>query len=114
MKKLLYGVLAAKLIFALYSYQRPMLSTEEAVVQAYEYLRNPPVQMYMTIEPIQVELNEVPAENIRAVLNPQEGFLNQLINKQQWEVTINYQHAVPTVVLDATTGEFLELSGPLN
>lgn len=67
------------IIFALYSYQRPILSTEEAVIQAYDLLKNQPAEMEVNIEPIQIELNEVPLEDISSGLHSREGFMNRLI-----------------------------------
>lgn len=114
MKKSLYAFLAIIIIFALYSYQRPILSTEEAVLQAYEHLKIQHSELGVTIEPIQVELNELAEEDISSVLHSQEGFINRLINKQQWQVTFIYQEVVPIVVMDANTGEIMDISGPLN
>ncbi|MFD1031550.1 hypothetical protein [Metaplanococcus flavidus] len=114
MKKILFAVLMAIIIFALYSYQKPMLSTEEAIVQAYEHLRNPPSNLELNLAPIQIELDEIPAENISLSLRQQKGFLNQLFNHQQWEVTISYEDVIPTVVIDAVTGKILDITGPMN
>lgn len=114
MKKILSFLLIAIVIFVLYEYQKPILSTEEAIVQAYEHLKAPPPEFVMSLPPIQIELEEIPAENINLRLHQQEGFLNGLFNHLQWEVTISYEDVVPTIVLDAVTGEVLDIYGPLN
>ncbi|RAZ81332.1 hypothetical protein [Planococcus halotolerans] len=114
MKKVVSAVLIAIVLFAFYNYQKPMLSTEQAIVQAYGYLKNPPSGTGVSVQAIQVELDAVPTENITLALRQQEGFLNELFNDQQWEVTISYEDVIPTVVMDAVTGEVLDIRGPLN
>ena len=49
-----------------------------------------------------------------AFLNQKNGFWNKLTNKKQWEVTVKYNGIQPTVVIDAYTGKFIDLYGPLN
>lgn len=114
MKKILSVLLIAIIILALYQYQKPLLSTEEAIVQAYEHLKSLPSSLEVTLPPVPIELDEIPAENISLSLRQQEGFLNELFNNQQWEVTISYGDVIPTIIMDAVTGEALGISGPLN
>lgn len=114
MKKIVSILLIAIVIFTFYNYQKPMVSTEEAVVQAYGHLKNPSSEAGVSIEAIQVELNAIPSKNIRLELRQQEGFLNELLNQQQWEVPISYENVIPTVVMDAVTGKVLDITGPLN
>jgi len=56
----------------------------------------------------------VPIENISATLNQKSGFWNQLTNRMQSEVTIKYNGIEPTIVMDAYTGSFIDIYGPLN
>lgn len=112
MKRIMYGVLLVLGILFLYHYQKPILTTEEAVVQAYDHLKNPP--QGAGIEEIQLELRNIPADNIQLKLHSKEGFFNEWFNKKQWEVTIEYQSVEPTVVIDAYTGKLVEITGPLN
>ncbi|WP_084243653.1 hypothetical protein [Planomicrobium okeanokoites] len=114
MKKAVSALLIAILLLTFYNYQKPMLSIEEAIVQAHGYLKNPSSEIGVSVQAIQVELDAVPTENITLALRQQEGFLNELFNHQQWEVTISYEDVIPTVVMDAVTGEVLDIRGPLN
>ncbi len=56
----------------------------------------------------------VPIENISATLNQKSGVWNQLTNRMQSEVTIKYNGIEPTIVMDAYTGSFIDIYGPLN
>ncbi|WP_033541519.1 hypothetical protein [Planococcus sp. CAU13] len=114
MKKILSILLIAVVIFVLYQHQKPTLSTEEAVVQAYEHLKNPPSEFLKSLPPIQIELDDIPGENIQLQMRPQGEFPGRLFNHLQWEVTISYEDVVPTIVMDAVTGEILDIVGPLN
>lgn len=60
-----------------------------------------------------MELKDIPPENIQVQLTPQAGYLNRLVNKQQWELTIKYNDIEPTFVIDAYTGKLITIYGPL-
>ena len=47
-------------------------------------------------------------------LTPKQGYWNEITNKMKWEVTIKYTDKESTIVLDAHTGKFINLYGPLN
>lgn len=114
MKKILSALLIAIIIFVLYQYQKPILSSEEAIAQAYKHLKNPPSETELSLPPIQAGLDGISPENISLSLRQQKGFLNELFNNMQWEVTVIYEDVIPTVVMDAATGEVLDIFGPLN
>lgn len=88
------------------------MSTGEATIKAVEHLKTPPEEFKVSIP--YVELKDIPPENISVHLKPRNGLLNKLANRQQWEVTINYQGIEPTVVMDAYTGKYIDMYGPLN
>ena len=88
------------------------MSTNEAIVSAENHLQNPPKEWRNQI--VNVDLKEIPIENSSVFLNQKNGFWNELTNRKQWEVTIKYNGNEPTVVIDAYTGEFIDLYGPLN
>ncbi|MFJ5791184.1 hypothetical protein ACIQXW_01620 [Lysinibacillus sp. NPDC097162] len=111
MKKILLGFVVMAMIF-LYIYQSHIMSTVEAISSAERYLQKPPEEWSKSIS--YVDLNEIPIENIRATLNQKSGFWNQLTNRMQWEVTIKYNGIEPTIVMDAYTGSFIDIYGPLN
>ena len=96
----------------LYQYQSPIMSTGEAIFSAEKHLQSPPKEWEKSIS--YVNLKELPIENVSAFLNQKNGFWNKLTNKKQWEVTVKYNGIEPTVVIDAYTGKFIDLYGPLN
>jgi hypothetical protein len=112
MKKIIYVVLLTMVLLFLYNYQKPILTTEEAVVQAYIHLKNPPKGV--EIEKIEMELRDIPASNIELKLHSKAGSFNEFFNRRQWEVTVAYRDLKPTIVMDASTGKLLEITGPLN
>ena len=63
---------------------------------------------------LDADLKEISIENISVFLNQKSGYWNELTNRKQWEVTIKYNGSEPTVIIDAYTGEFIDLYGPLN
>jgi hypothetical protein len=99
-------------ILFLYLYQLPIMTTGEAIFKAEEHLKNPPEEWKKS--DTYLELKEIPPDNIRAYLNQKRGFWNELTNRKQWEVTIKFNGKEPTVIMDAYTGKFIDLYGPMN
>ncbi|KOS66286.1 hypothetical protein AEA09_18900 [Lysinibacillus contaminans] len=112
MKKILLGLFVIMVMIILYQYKSPIMSTEEAIISIEKHLQNPPKESRKSIS--YVVLKEIPIENISTFLNQKNGFLNELTNRKQWEVTVKYNGIEPTVVIDAHTGDFIDLYGPLN
>ena len=112
MKKILLGLVVVMAMIFLYIYQAPIMSTGNAIVSAEKHLQNPPKEWSKSIS--NADLKEIPIENISVFLNQKNGFWNGLTNRKQWEVTIKYSGIEPTVVIDAYTGEFIDLYGPLS
>lgn len=112
MKKILLGLVIIVAIIILYQYKSAILSTEEAIISIEKHLQNPPKEWRKSIS--YVDLKEIPIGNISASLNQKNGFLNELTNRKQWEVTVKYNGIDTTVVIDAHTGEFIDLYGSLN
>lgn len=96
----------------LYIYKSPIMSTGEAIIRAEEILQNPPNERRKTIS--YLGLKEIQMDNINALLYSKNGLLNELTNRKQWEVTIKYNGTKPTVVIDAHTGDFIDIYGPVN
>ena len=111
MNKILIGLVVTLLIFLLYFYQSPIISTSEAINNAEKYLLNPPEEWENSI--IFNGLEGTPPENISVYLTPKPGYWNEITNKVNWEVTIKYNGQESTIVIDAYTGEFINLYGPL-
>ena len=112
MKKILLGLVVVVAMSFLYIYQSPIISTNEAIVSAEKHLQDPLEGWRNPIA--NVDLKEIPIEDISVYLNRKNGFWNELTNRKQWEVTIKYNGSEPTVVINAYTGEFIDLYGPLN
>ena len=112
MKKILVGLLVTLVMLFLYFYQSPIISAGEAINYAEKYLLNPPKEWKNSITFNGLE--EIPPENISVNLAPKQGYWNEIANKMKWEVTIKYTGKESTIVLDAYTGKFMSLYGPLN
>ncbi len=112
MKKIIFGLASIIVLIFIYHYQSPIMITGEAILQAEQHLQNPPKEWKNSIS--YIDLKEVPPENITASLKQKRGFWSEMLNKRQWEVTITYNGTQPTVIMDANTGEFIDLYGPLN
>ena len=113
MRKILFILLISIIIFSAYYYQNPILTSDEAILKAVEHLNDPPEEWGKWIS--KVDLNNLPSEAIiDTTLNGKRGFLNELTNRREWHVTITNGDQVPMVVLDAITGEFINLYGPMN
>ena len=112
MKRIIVGLLIIMAICFLYFYQIPIMSTSEATIKAVGHLQTPPEELKVSIP--YVELRDIPPENINVHLEKKNGFFNKLTNRQQWEITIKYQGIEPTVVMDAYSGKYIDIYGPVN
>lgn len=112
MKKLLLGLVVTLGMFFLYFHQSPIISTGVAINNAEKYLLNPPEEWAKSISFNGLE--EVPSENISVQLTQKRGYWNGITNKMNYEVTIKSSGQESTIVMDASTGEFINLYGPLN
>lgn len=96
------------LIGFLYFYKSPILSSNEAIINVEQYLLNPAEEWGR----ISFDgLEEIPEENIQAHLFPKPGFLNELFNKMQWEITIKSSEMHVTVIIDGHNGDFIGIFG---
>ncbi|WP_313894266.1 hypothetical protein [Psychrobacillus sp.] len=112
MKKILLGLVITLLMFFLFQYQAPIMGTEEVVANLEKQLQHPPKEWEKSFSHFNVK--EVSAENISLNLSPKKGFWNELTNRKQWEVNVKYNGLEATIVIDAYTGEYADLYGPLN
>lgn len=112
MKKILVGLFALIAMTFLYVYKPPILNTGEAVEIALKQLQHPPKEWEKSIS--YVEAKEISAENLEVSLIQQPGFWSKLTNRMQWEITITYNGIKPTVIIDAYSGKFIDIYGPLN
>lgn len=51
---------------------------------------------------------------IHTTLSIKRGVYSELVNRRSWEVTFRYDGKEPTVIMDAITGEFITIYGPMN
>ncbi|MGG0669126.1 hypothetical protein [Sporosarcina koreensis] len=103
-------VLVLAILFS-YQYQKPILTTEEAIVQAYEYLLDPPDGYGDDLIPTK-EIEEMWPTLTR--LSLKHGFYSEMVNRRSWEVTFEYDGKEPTVIIDAITGDLIMITGPMN
>lgn len=108
---IVFGIVIVLVTLFAYQYQKPVLTTEEAIVQAYEYLLDPPEGYGDDLIPDK-DLDEMWPINTR--LTMQDGFYSEMVNRRSWEVTFRYDGKEPMVILDAITGEFIMIYGPMN
>ncbi|MDW0117547.1 PepSY domain-containing protein [Sporosarcina thermotolerans] len=112
MKKniLIYALLILLLSVVTFTffYEKPILTTYEATKRAEEILKNPPEGWEKAN--LDVGLKVTP-ENIIANLIKREG---RFFNRYKWEITVIYNGKEPTVVIDAYSGKFIEIYGPLS
>ena len=111
LKKILLGLGVILTMLFLYLYQAPVMSTGEAIIKAEVHLKNPPEEWK---EISNVDLKENPPDKISTSLNQKDGIWNRITNRKQWEVTIKFSGAEPTVIMDAYTGKIIDIYGPLN
>lgn len=96
-----------------FQYQRPVMTSGEALIQAVAYLQDLPEDYHESMR-LHLQVEELQREDYFTSLNLKRGFLSELLNRRQWEVTIKYDGMEPTVVMDAITGKFITIYGPLN
>ncbi|TGN34648.1 MULTISPECIES: hypothetical protein [unclassified Lysinibacillus] len=93
----------------MYFYKTPLISRHEAIINAENYLLNPPEEWGNSIS--FDGLDDLPEENIRVELQQKRGFWNELTNRMQWAVTIKYADGESSIVMDEHTGKFIDIIG---
>lgn len=92
-------------------YQKPVLTTEEAIMQAYEYLLDPPEEYGDGLIPNK-DLEDMWPTFTRLTIR--HGFFYEMMNRREWQITFRYEGMEPTVIIDSITGKFIMIDGPLN
>ncbi|MFJ7667575.1 hypothetical protein ACIQXI_10715 [Lysinibacillus sp. NPDC097195] len=100
------------ILLIFYFYKPTILDTRDAVLQAEMYLNKPPDHTYMA--PIKVNVRELAAEQIQTQLFNQNGILDRMFNRMQWEITFHLDNSSTTVVIDAYNGKLIQIIGALN
>lgn len=112
MKRIMLTICIITLFGFAYSYQKPTLETNQAIVQVNKHLVTPPEEWKASFP--KVEDGIVPWKVNRTELTKRQGFWSGLTNERKWEVVLEYESKQVTVVLNAYTGEFIEMYGSLN
>lgn len=111
MKKIILGMIALLIIFFVYEYQKPIMTTGEATKQALVCLNNPPKKL--GIKPFNLNLSDIKSGQMS--IDAKSGFFNNLTNKRELSVTLKFKGGLePTFRMNAYNGECIEVTGPLN
>lgn len=89
------------------------MTSGEAIAMAVEHLKNPPKQWNAALS-ADLDLKKIPPEDISLTLSSMDGSLNKLMNKMQWNVSIRHNGNMHTISMNAYTGEFIDIHGPLH
>lgn len=101
MKKIFLLLLIAVSIFVIYQFQKPILSENNAIIKAKEYVKVVNEKMNSDFD------TEKQAEYC---LLRNDKFWNRIIGNRQWSVMIDGV----AVDINANTGEFVEMGFPLD
>lgn len=112
MKRILLAICIIALFGIAYTYQSPILETNQAIYLAKKHLVTPPKEWQASFPKVKGQV--VPWKVKRVELVKRRGFWCELMNMRKWEITMEYEGQEATVVLNAYTGEFIEIYGPLN
>jgi len=69
------------------------------------YLNNSPQQTYTA--QLNVNVTEPTAEQINTRLHHQTGMLNQMFNRKEWVIMLQFDNRNPTVMIDAHNGKLI-------
>ncbi|MGG0644554.1 hypothetical protein ABE021_11495 [Sporosarcina gallistercoris] len=112
MKRIILAICIITLFGFAYSYQKPILETNEAIDHAKKHLVTPPEEWKTSFPKEGEEIVSLKVN--RTELTKHQGFWSGLMNKRKWEVVLEYESKQVTVVINAYTGEFVGMYGPLN
>lgn len=112
MNKLILGLVTTIILIILCFYHPPIISSDEAIAIAEKHLLNLPDEWKNSIS--LVGLGESSTERVGVRLLQKQGFWNGVTNKMQWEITLKYADHESTIIIDAYTGEFIDMIGALN
>ena len=110
MNKFIRGIVILLIIFFAYEYQKPVVTTNDAMKRAIECINNPP--KHLAINPIDYTLKDIQA--VHTSIDVKRGFLSQLTNQRELSVTLIFNEVEPTVNMNAYTGKCIRVTGPFN
>lgn len=92
-------------------YESNILTSDEAIKYAEKYLQSPLPEWENSLTFVGFDENFV--GDIELALIESNGGLNKIRNKKEWEITVIDNAMEITVVMDAHSGELLDIYGPL-
>ncbi|SDN90684.1 hypothetical protein [Bacillus sp. OK048] len=110
MKKVIIGIILVLIVLFAYEYQKPIMTTVDATIQAIDCVNNPPSQL--AIKPINYTLEDL--QTVHTFIDAKSGYLNHVTNQREVSVTLVFKDKEPTVKMDAYSGKCIWVSGPLN
>lgn len=92
-------------------YESKILTSDEAIKYAEKYLQSPPPEWENSLTFVGFDENF--GGDIKLALIESNGVLNKIRNKKEWEITVIDNAMEITVVMNAHSGELLDIYGPL-
>lgn len=113
MIRVIFIVLIISTIWGMYHQINFPMKEDMAIKKAVECVTDPP--KHLGIYPLEVTEKELAEKRIKSSrLIPEEGFVNRLMNKGIWHISLKFKEAHPTVLIHANSGECVGSYGPLN
>jgi hypothetical protein len=113
LKRFVLGVVIVLMLFFVYEYQKPIITSDTIVRKAIECINHPPESLHIKYSsPPKVTLKGV--QSWKTDLDDKGGFFNNLTNKREWRVTLIINETDTTVKMNAYNGKCLGIYGPLN
>jgi hypothetical protein len=109
-KKIILGIVIVLIVFFAFEYQKPVMITGNATVQALVCVNNPPKKL--AINPINYTLKDL--QTVHTSIDAKSGFFNQLTNQRELSVTLVFKETEATVKMNAYSGKCIGVTGPLN
>ncbi|WHY77325.1 hypothetical protein QNH20_25170 [Neobacillus sp. WH10] len=110
LKKNVFCILVLLIICFTYEYQKPILTTGEAIDNAFLCLVFPPERL--GIKAVDINYYDITLEKLS--IDKKSGFFNKFTNQRELSVTLKTKNGEePTVRIDAYNGKCLEVTDPL-
>jgi uncharacterized membrane protein YkoI len=87
------------------------MDTSETLAKTELILQKPPEKWSTLITP--TDLKNISPDKIKTSLKKDRAF-KSFIDSYVWEISLEYDGINPTIVLNAYTGEIIDVYGPLN
>ncbi|QCJ44542.1 hypothetical protein FAY30_23070 [Bacillus sp. S3] len=109
-KKEVIRILIFLIIWSVYAYQKPILTTDKATGYAFLCLNIPPKKL--GIKPVDLNYSDITLEKLS--IDKKRGYFNQITNQRELSVTLKTKDGKePTIRIDAYNGKCLEVINPI-